>query len=77
LKLNFNRAGDFHPTHYTAIVSLFIRLAIGFYVYVTVKKLVYKEGDLNSSSVLPVSLKELGPIDYMSSGLKIFHVVEK
>lgn len=75
--LNFNRAGDNHATYYTALMSVIIRLAIGFYVLVTVKKMVYKEGDINSSNILPVKINDMGPIDYMGSGLKIFNVIEK
>jgi len=77
VKLNFNRAGDFHATYYTSIMSVFIRLAIAFYVYVTVKKMVLKESDLNSSSVIPIKLEDVGAIDYMTSGMKLFHVIEK
>jgi hypothetical protein len=58
-------------------MSVFIRLAIAFYVVITVKKMVLKESDLNSSSVIPIKLEEMGPIDYMTSGMKLFHVIEK
>jgi hypothetical protein len=77
VRLNFNKKEDFHATHYTSIMSLFIRLAIGFYVFVTVKKMVLRESDMNSTSILPIKLGEVGPIDYMSSGMKIFHVLGK
>ena len=77
LRLNFNKKGDDHATVYTSIMSLIIRAAIGFYVVIMVMKLVLKTGDDNFSSVNPVRLQDIGPIDYMESGLKIFHVIEK
>ena len=75
--LNFNRSDDFHDTYYTALMSVFIRIAIGIYVFITIKKMALKEGDINSSSIIPVKISEMGPIDYTTSGLKIFNVIEK
>jgi len=75
--LNFNRQGDFHSTYYTSIMTVLIRLAIAFYVIITVKKLVLKESDQNSSSTIPVKIKDMGPTDYMESGLKLFNVIDR
>ena len=77
VKLNFNKKGDFHATYYTAIMSVLIRLAIACYGGITVKKMVLRESDLNSSSTLPSKLNDVGPIDYMDSGIKIFYVLSK
>jgi hypothetical protein len=75
--LNFNRQDDFHSTYFTSIMTVFIRIAIGIYVFITVKKMVLKESDQNSSSIIPVKIADMGPISYMDSGLKIFNVIEK
>jgi uncharacterized membrane protein len=77
VELNFNRQGDFHSTYYTAIMTVFIRIAIAIYVIITVKKMVLKESDINQSSIIPVKINDMGAIDYMGSGLKIFNVIEK
>ena len=77
VRLNFNKKEDFHATYYTSIMSLFIRLAIAIYVFITVKKMVLKESDMNQTSVLPIKLIDTGPVDYLSSGMKIFHVLNK
>lgn len=77
VKLNFNKKGDFHATYYTAIMSVFIRLVIAFYVVITIKKMILNEADNNTSSVLPVKLKDFGGIDYLESDMKLFHVLNK
>ena len=56
LELNFNKAGDQHNTLYTALMSVLIRLAIGFYVVIMMMKLFLKTGDSNFSSINPVKL---------------------
>lgn len=64
VRLNFNKKDDFHATYYTATMSVFIRLMILFYVVITVKKMVLKESDLNSTNIIPIKLQDAGPIDY-------------
>lgn len=77
VRLNFNKKEDFHATYYTSIMSLFIRFLITIYVVITVKKMVLKESDLNSTSILPIKLIDEGPVDYLTSGMKLFHVISK
>jgi hypothetical protein len=75
--LNFNHRGEEHKTFCTGLISLFIRAFIAFYVFLVFKRMINKEGDNNVTFVKPIDLNEYGRIDYLESGMKIFHVISK
>ena len=75
--LNFNKSGEEHKTFVTGFASMFIRLFIACYVYLVFKRMIYKEGDNNLTFVSPVKLDDYGSIDFMESGMRIFHVIQR
>ena len=75
--LNFNKSGEEHKTFVTGFVSIFIRIFIAIYVYLVFKRMIMKEGDNNLTFVSPVDLNEYGSIDFMESGMRIFHVIQR
>lgn len=75
--LNFNKAGEEHKTFVTGFASCLIRLFIGAYVYLVFKRMILKEADNNVTYESPVDLDEYGSIDFMDSGMRIFHVIQR
>lgn len=75
--LNFNKRGEEHKTFITGFASMIIRTFIAIYVFLVFKRMINKEGDNNTTFVKPVDLNEYGNIDYLTSGMKIFHVISR
>lgn len=75
--LNFNKSGEEHKTFVTGLASCFIRLFIAAYVYLVFKRMINKEADNNITFVRPVKLDAYGSIDFMESGMRIFHVIQR
>ena len=75
--LNFNKRGEEHKTFITGFVSIIIRAMIAGYVFLVFKRMINKEADNNITFVKPLNLDESGSIDYLQSGMKIFHVIQR
>ena len=67
VQLNFNRNGASHKTPIGGIFSIFINMAVYYYVFTRFKILIMKEGDKQVSRGQEIDLAEYGHVDYFHS----------
>lgn len=77
VNLNFDQKGVSHKTFLGGCFSIFIRIFLTCYFYLNVQKIIFSQGDKNVSTVGLLNLEELGPVNFNTTNLKIFHCVRK
>lgn len=77
VRLNFNNKGVTHTTLIGGFFSILIKLAIAFYVYINVRKLVFNDDDKIGMTVSNLNLTSEGVLDYDKTNVTIFWVMRK
>ena len=67
VQLNFNRNGASHKTAIGGVFSIFINLAVYYYVFTRFKILILREGDKIVSRAKEIDLEIYGHVDYHQS----------
>ena len=60
INLNFNQKGDSHKTTIGGVASIFVKLIMAIYVFLSFEKLIFKLDDKNSTDYGLLDLVELG-----------------
>lgn len=73
--LNFNRNGASHKTPIGGFFSIFINLAVYYYVFTRFRILVMREGDKRVSRAEEIDTADVGHVDYFHSSSLMFWVL--
>ena len=77
INLNFDRRGDSHKTLCGGVFSIVLKSFLVFYVYLKFDMLIYNGNDTNFSYEGQLDLDVLGDVDYSTTNMKFFHVIQK
>ena len=75
--LNFNKQGDTHQTFIGGFFSMIIKLAMGTYIFLNLKKLWLYEADSLNLEITKLDLDEMDALAYKESKMFVFHVLRK
>ena len=77
INLNFNRQGPSHNTVIGGCFSMLIKLAMGIYVFLNLKKLILKEDDRIGLQYNSVDLDKMEPVQYADTDFITFWTIYK
>ena len=77
VRLNFNKHGVTHNTAIGGFFSILIKMAIAFYVFINVSKLVHYDDDQIRMTVSNLNLTSEGVLNYDTTNVTLFWVLRK
>jgi len=77
INLNFNKEGDTHNTLLGGCFSFLIRITMGIYIFVNVRKMIFFEDNANFTEVSALNLDDEGVVDYTDTAFLLYQVIKK